>query len=40
MKEQKHLNKEGLKQIIDLAMQMNTTERPALERVKKTLENG
>lgn len=40
MKEQKHLNKEGLKQIIDLAMQMNTTERPALERVKRTLENG
>jgi intein-encoded DNA endonuclease-like protein len=40
MKEKKHLTKEGLKTIINLALQMNTTERPALEKVKKTLEDG
>lgn len=40
MKDGKHLSREGLKEIIDLALQMNTTERPALEEVKKNLENG
>jgi hypothetical protein len=40
MKEKKHLTKEGLKEIIDLAWQMNTTERPALEKIKRALENG
>ncbi|MGB9774679.1 MAG: LAGLIDADG family homing endonuclease [Bacteroidota bacterium] len=40
MKEKKHLTKEGLKKIIDLALQMNTTERPALEKIKRTLEDG
>jgi len=40
MKEKKHLTKEGLKEIINLALQMNTTERPALEEIKRTLENG
>lgn len=40
MKEKKHLTKEGLKEITNLALQMNTTERPALEKIKRTLENG
>lgn len=40
MKEKKNLTKEGLKEIINLALQMNTTERPALEKIKRTLENG
>ncbi len=40
MKEKKHLSQEGLKEIIDLALQMNTTERPALENIKSALENG
>lgn len=40
MKDGKHLNREGLKEIIDLALQMNTTERPALENIKRALEIG
>ena len=40
MKDGKHLNREGLKEIIDLALQMNTAERPALENIKRALEIG
>lgn len=40
IKEKKHLTKEGLKKILDIAMKMNTSERSSLERIKKELENG
>ena len=37
MKEGRHLTKEGLLQIVDIALQMNTGEREALLRIKKDL---
>ncbi len=40
MREKKHLSREGLKEILDIAMEMNTFKRPSLERIKKELENG
>lgn len=40
MKEKKHLTKEGLKEVIEIAMEMNTSERPSLEKIKKDLGNG
>ena len=37
MNQKRHLDKEGLIEIIDIAMSMNSTERPALEKVKRDL---
>ena len=37
MKEGRHLTKDGLLQIVDIALQMNTGEREALLRIKKDL---
>ena len=37
MREKRHLSKEGLLEIIDLALSMNSTERPSLEKVKQDL---
>ena len=35
--QKRHLEREGLFEIIDIAMSMNSTERPALEKVKQSL---
>lgn len=40
MQQQSHLTKEGLLEIIDLAIQMNSTDRPSLEEAKLSLQVG
>ena len=40
MSQKGHLEKEGLLEIVDVALAMNTTERPALEEVKRSLTIG
>ena len=40
MKQKLHLEKDGLLRIIDIALAMNTTQRPALEEIKQRLLAG
>ncbi len=40
MGEKRHLEREGLVQIIDIAMTMNTASRPMLEKIRRELEVG
>ena len=40
IREKKHLTKEGLLDIIDIALGMNTTKREALQKIKETLACG
>ena len=37
MSQKRHLSKEGLVEIIDIAMKMNSAERPALEEIRREL---
>jgi hypothetical protein len=37
MQDRRHLNPEGLLEIIDICLAMNSSERPALEEIKRRL---
>ena len=40
MTQKRHLNRDGLVEIIDIAMKMNSTQRPALEEIRRELQAG
>ena len=40
MQQKRHLDREGLVEIIDIAMKMNSTQRPSLEEIKRELQAG
>ncbi len=40
MSQKRHLDRDGLVEIIDIAMKMNSTQRPALEEIKRELQAG